>query len=68
MILTETQDKAVSRYNAAMKRIKSGLDARNGGPGVEAEAALAWDDLVRLGVELPVKAKYRKGKQLKQVR
>jgi hypothetical protein len=68
MDLNETQEKAVSRYNVAMKRIKSGLDARNGGPGAEAEGALAYQDLVRLGVELPLKAKYRNGRQLKQVR
>ena len=60
--------KAQTRYKAALKRIQGGLDARNGGPGAEAELALAYQDLVRLGVEAPLGRKYVNGRALKQVR
>lgn len=60
--------KAQSRYNSALKRIQSGLDARNGGPGAEAELSLAYQDLVRLNVVAQLNLKYVRGKALKQVR
>lgn len=68
MELTEEQTKAVSRYNAALKKVQSGLDARSGGPGAEVEYALAYKALVMLGLAAPVKLKYSRGKALKQVR
>lgn len=60
--------KAQSRYDAALKRIQGGLDARNGGPGAEVDLMLAYQDLVRLGVATQIKSKYRHGAALKQVR
>lgn len=59
---------AQRRYDAVMKKIQSGLDARNGGPNAEAEVAAAYADLVRLGVATPLSRKYSRGKALKQVR
>ena len=65
---TEEAQKAQSRYNAAVKRVQSGLDARNGGAYAEAEIAVAYQDLVRLGVAAPLNRKYVRGRAHKQVR
>lgn len=59
---------AQARYDKAIKQIQKGLDARNGGPAAEAEAASAYQDLVRLGVASGISRKYSRGKALKQVR
>lgn len=65
--MTEVE-KAQSRYDAALKRIQNGLDARNGGPGAEVDLMLAYQDLVQLDVVEQLKAKYQHGKAHKQVR
>lgn len=61
-------DAAQARYAKAVKKVQSGLDARNGGPGAEVELTLAYQGLVALGLAQQLKLKYRRGRALKQVR
>jgi hypothetical protein len=66
--MTEEQEKAKARYNAALKKLQGGMDARAGAAGAEVEFAMAYQDTVRLGLAPQLRAKYRRGKALKQVR
>lgn len=68
MELTEEQTKAIANYAATVKKVQSGMDARSGAAGAEVAHALAYQELVRLGLEPQLKAKYRFGKAHKQVR
>ena len=66
--MTEEQERAVSNYNAAVKDVQKCKDARAGAPGDEVRRALAYQECVKLGIFPQIKAKYRNGKALKQVR
>lgn len=55
-------------YDRAMDSIKKGLTAQQGGVAAEAQAATAYQAMVRAGEAAPLKRKYVTGKRLKGVR
>lgn len=59
---------ARSDYEAAMKKLRQGIDSRAGAQGWENKANAAYARLVQLGAETPLRRKYIRGEALKQVR
>lgn len=59
---------AEARYASAMNDIRKGLTIAQGATGAESRAQAAYSAMVTEGTASPLRAKYRKGRFLKQVR
>lgn len=61
-------DRAWSDYNAAMTKLRQGIDQRAGAQAWENRQNAAYARLVQLGAVSPLRQKYQRGEHLKQVR
>lgn len=68
MDLQDEIDRAWSDYNAAMAKLRQGIDQRAGAQAWENRQNAAYAKLVQLGAVSPLRRKYIRGEALKQVR
>lgn len=57
----ENEEKLRSAYEAASKKIKAQLNSPKGGVQAENEFDIAYQNLVKAGLALQIKKKYRGG-------
>lgn len=60
MELTDEQVNAQRNFDAASLKVKKALTTSGGGTGAENEYSAAHTALVRLGLAMPLRAKYRR--------
>lgn len=58
--MTPEQEKAVSEFNRQSDRVRKCPTHAEGATGVEAAYSDAWSQLVRVGLERPLRKKYRR--------
>lgn len=56
---TPNEERLWSAFEAASKSVKGGMTTAKGGSGVEDKYKLAYQDLMREGLVMPIKKKYR---------
>lgn len=57
--MEKEHERLVNAYEAASKKIKGQLNSPKGGTQAESEYAIAYQNLVREGLALQIKKKYR---------
>lgn len=66
--MTDQVEKARVEMDSAMREIKKGLVARQGGTANEQKYVAAYNQLAALGAEPRLRSRYRVGRHMKQVR